>query len=170
MLANVYGIRALLSLIVVIVTAFVSDKAAGQEYVWGYRAPVGHTHTCGNGHTWDHQANPGHICLSCGLSQYTQDRSPRRVLFRRPAVVQPVDTPWNPPVARTVTAVTTTRVARVEWNPPAVRPVRLIPLVAVTVSGVSGGGGCVGGFCPAASSPRVSWRLGAGFGGWFRGR
>lgn len=43
------------------------------------RAPIGHTHTCANGHTWDHQANAGHTCQTCGLSQYVQDRTPRRV-------------------------------------------------------------------------------------------
>lgn len=47
------------------------------------RAPVGsHTHTCANGHTWDHVANPTHTCQFCGLTQYVQDRSPRMVTVR----------------------------------------------------------------------------------------
>lgn len=44
-----------------------------------FRAPRGHTHTCANGHTWDHDANPGHTCQTCGLPQYVQDSVPRSV-------------------------------------------------------------------------------------------
>jgi len=48
-----------------------------------YRSPMGHTHTCANGHTWDHAANPSHVCRFCGTSQYVQDRSPRPVTVTR---------------------------------------------------------------------------------------
>ncbi len=44
-----------------------------------YRAPIGHTHTCANGHTWDHTATAGHNCPICGLPQYVQDARPRMV-------------------------------------------------------------------------------------------
>ncbi len=55
------------------------------------RAPQGHTHTCSNGHTWDHAANPSHTCEFCGQSQYVQDRTPQPVTVR-PALArsQPV--------------------------------------------------------------------------------
>lgn len=43
------------------------------------KAPVGHTHTCPNGHTWDHSTNPTHTCQICGLSQFIQDSTPRMV-------------------------------------------------------------------------------------------
>jgi len=44
-----------------------------------YRSPVGHTHTCRNGHSWDHTSNPTHNCLICGEPQYTIDPVPRLV-------------------------------------------------------------------------------------------
>lgn len=51
-----------------------------------YRSPIGHTHTCARGHSWDHDANPTHVCRvtlpngqTCGLSQYVQDPTPRMV-------------------------------------------------------------------------------------------
>ncbi len=44
-----------------------------------HRAPIGHTHTCANGHTWDHSVTAGHNCPICGQAQYIQDRSPRMV-------------------------------------------------------------------------------------------
>jgi hypothetical protein len=44
-----------------------------------FRAPIGHTHTCAAGHTWDHVKNPGHNCQKCGRSQYIQDPFPRPV-------------------------------------------------------------------------------------------
>lgn len=58
--------------------------------VWYMRIPVGHTHTCGAGHTWDHSANSSHNCIApvertdgswgtCGLFQNYQDASPRMV-------------------------------------------------------------------------------------------
>ncbi len=43
------------------------------------RQPSGHTHTCANGHTWDHSVTAGHNCPVCGLSQYVQDARPRAV-------------------------------------------------------------------------------------------
>ncbi len=39
----------------------------------------GHTHTCANGHTWNHATHAGHDCPVCGLSQYIQDPVPRQV-------------------------------------------------------------------------------------------
>lgn len=39
----------------------------------------GHTHTCANGHTWNHATHAGHDCPVCGLSQYIQDPVPRAV-------------------------------------------------------------------------------------------
>lgn len=47
------------------------------------RAPVGHTHTCKNGHTWDHTATASHNCPICGAYQNVQDRSPRPVTVAR---------------------------------------------------------------------------------------
>ena len=41
------------------------------------RSPVGHTHTCVNGHTWDHNMTAGHDCPVCGMAQYVQDQFPR---------------------------------------------------------------------------------------------
>lgn len=52
------------------------------------RAPVGHTHTCANGHVWDHTSNPGHVCQFCGAVQTVQDRSPRPVTVVRTVQVQ----------------------------------------------------------------------------------
>lgn len=49
---------------------------------FSFRQPVGHTHTCVSGHSWDHAANAGHVCEFCGESQYTQDAFPRPVLVR----------------------------------------------------------------------------------------
>lgn len=39
----------------------------------------GHTHTCVNGHTWNHAVHAGHDCPVCGSSQFQQDPSPRAV-------------------------------------------------------------------------------------------
>lgn len=44
------------------------------------RVASGHTHTCANGHTWDHSINPTHNCQVCGLPQYVQDPFPRPVM------------------------------------------------------------------------------------------
>jgi len=44
------------------------------------RAPIGHTHTCVNGHTWDHTMDGGsHNCPFCGSRQTTQDRFAQQV-------------------------------------------------------------------------------------------
>lgn len=37
-------------------------------------APLDHTHTCANGHTWNHSMDGGtHVCPTCGLQQWIQD-------------------------------------------------------------------------------------------------
>ncbi len=58
-----------------------------------------HTHTCINGHTWDHSVTTGHNCPICGASQFVQDRTPRPVTIvqRVPVVVPVSDEP--PPLA-----------------------------------------------------------------------
>lgn len=56
-------------------------KPKEKEVKWGYRQPRGHTHTCANGHTWDHLSNPTHNCKICGLPQYIQDSRPMPVLI-----------------------------------------------------------------------------------------
>ncbi len=44
------------------------------------RTPVGHTHTCANGHTWDHTMDNGtHVCPVCRLPQTSVDTVPRMV-------------------------------------------------------------------------------------------
>ena len=53
------------------------------------RAPVGHTHTCSRGHTWDHSTNPGHNCPVCGESQFVQDTRPRAVNVGVQSFTQP---------------------------------------------------------------------------------
>lgn len=70
-----------------------------------YRDPVGHTHTCVNGHTWDHQITPGHNCPQCGAYQNVQDRTPRKVTVIRTVAVNasaPSPTPASPAPQRTV--------------------------------------------------------------------
>ena len=52
------------------------------------RQPVGHTHTCAHGHTWDHAANPTHRCQFCGMSQYVIDQPSRMVLVTKRVAVQ----------------------------------------------------------------------------------
>ena len=53
-----------------------------------HRAPRGHTHTCRNGHTWDHSVTSSHNCPTCGLYQNIQDRvvRPVTIIQTRPAV------------------------------------------------------------------------------------
>lgn len=65
-------------------------KKTTTQTVFATRAPRGHTHTCANGHTWDHDANPTHKCQYCGAVQYVQDRSPRPVTVTRTVVNAPV--------------------------------------------------------------------------------
>lgn len=46
----------------------------------GVKVAVGHTHTCSNGHTWDHTMDGGsHRCPFCGQSQYVVDSTPKVV-------------------------------------------------------------------------------------------
>ncbi len=116
--------------------------------VLGLRAPVGHTHTCGNGHTWDHQATSGHSCPHCGQSQYVQDRSPRMVT-----------------VARTVQFTEQVPVVAVT---PAPQPAPARPVVvnasvgtsydslrALGVTFATGAGGCANGQCSTVSRGRL---------------
>jgi hypothetical protein len=66
----------------------------------GFRQPRGHTHTCTNGHTWDHDANPTHTCKFCGLNQFVQDNRPRLVTV----TVTPTFTPAVQKTVRTLSA------------------------------------------------------------------
>jgi len=43
------------------------------------KTSVGHTHTCANGHTWDHSVTSSHSCPTCGLQQYVQDAKAKPV-------------------------------------------------------------------------------------------
>jgi hypothetical protein len=64
------------------------------------RQPVGHTHTCANGHTWDHSVTPGHNCPECGLPQYVQDPTPRTVTAGTPGWHAPAPfAAYQPPPA-----------------------------------------------------------------------
>ncbi len=47
--------------------------------VAGVRAPLSHTHTCSQGHSWDHVANPTHNCPVCG-EYVTRVDSPSRMV------------------------------------------------------------------------------------------
>ncbi len=69
----------------------VEAPATKQVISVSYRQPQGHTHTCANGHTWDHAMTSGHNCPVCGLPQYVQDRSPRMVAVKTVKTV-PVST------------------------------------------------------------------------------
>lgn len=51
------------------------------------RAPIGHTHTCAHGHTWDHAVTASHNCPACGMAVYRQDSPVRMVNVERPASV-----------------------------------------------------------------------------------
>lgn len=64
--------------------------AAPSSPVVAVRAPQGHTHTCPNGHTWDHSMDGGtHRCpvAGCGLMQFVQDPPGRNVPAASPPVV-----------------------------------------------------------------------------------
>lgn len=54
-------------------------KSVATTTVSTTRQPVGHTHTCANGHTWDHSITSSHNCPTCGLFQNQQDVFPRPV-------------------------------------------------------------------------------------------
>lgn len=89
------------------------------------RAPHGHTHTCRNGHTWDHAANPTHTCKFCGLSQYVVDRPSRPVTIVVAAASSVRQEPAPPSVR------------------PAARPVSVMPRsLSFQSSGGCGPGGC----------------------------
>ncbi len=75
------------------------------------RAPVGHTHTDRNGHTWDHQANPTHTCQFCGATQYVQDTYSRPVTVMRTVQVAVPETPPAPPAPPAPPVPRTTTVA-----------------------------------------------------------
>lgn len=63
-----------------------------------FRNAIGHTHTCRNGHTWDHSVTSSHNCPTCGQYQNLQDPTPRKVPIQRvievpaPVRVVPVQT------------------------------------------------------------------------------
>ena len=88
---------AILSIILIVPSLSLSDtpkpitwqfnKVPVYKTVTTYRSPVGHTHTCRNGHTWDHMENPSHVCKICGASQYYQDRTPQMVPITRTKIV-----------------------------------------------------------------------------------
>jgi hypothetical protein len=45
------------------------------------RQAVGHTHTCRNGHTWDHTMDNGsHVCPFCGSPQFEVDAVPKAIV------------------------------------------------------------------------------------------
>lgn len=130
------------------------DDMAGCSEVLAvsYRAPIGHTHTCASGHTWDHSANPGHTCQTCGLSQYVQDKSPR-----------PVTVITRQRVRQSVSLVTTGR--RAEFDPtgdplPIVHrqtyPAYVVPTVQSyqNQSFESFSGGCANGQCSSGAIPQ----------------
>lgn len=70
---------------------------------WSTRAPVGHTHTCKNGHTWDHQLSTSHNCPYCGAFQNVQDRTPRPVTIKVAAASSFQATPDTAMTAPTIT-------------------------------------------------------------------
>lgn len=77
---------------------------AATKTVITHRAPIGHTHTCANGHTWDHQANPTHTCQFCGKTQYVQDSGARPVTVLSKVQVESKQVaPVAPPVPATIT-------------------------------------------------------------------
>jgi hypothetical protein len=116
------------------------------------RAPVGHTHTCAAGHTWDHTMDGGsHRCPTCGLPQFVQDSVPRMV--RVPAPQQPAAS--GPEKMFTVDGtgevIPYSEVVR-RW------PGHLIPGVsqpaATTYTIGVGSGGCANGACAAQTTVR----------------
>lgn len=58
-----------------------SPRLTGSVIQAMYRRPVGHTHTCANGHTFDHKdgANKDHVCPHCGVVVTETDPRPRMV-------------------------------------------------------------------------------------------
>jgi hypothetical protein len=72
----------------VITESAVVAKKATTQTIFTTRVPQGHTHTCVNGHTWDHAANPTHVCKFCGASQFVVDSPSRPVTVVRTFQVQ----------------------------------------------------------------------------------
>lgn len=134
----------------------------------------GHTHTCANGHTWDHDANPTHTCTclvddgtgdhvvsyrQCGLSQYVQDNRVKYV------TVQQWETQFvnSPPKIK---GYSTTR----QSEPPCVKGYvhRVETKVTETYTPTyqlqaTSSGGCAEGNCPTSFYQRNS-------GGWYPGK
>lgn len=69
--------------------------SGGTKTFFAFRSPRGHTHTCSNGHTWDHDANPTHKCQFCGVSQFVQDRVSRPVTVERTVQTTTVTQPTH---------------------------------------------------------------------------
>lgn len=67
------------------------------------RSPVGHTHTCKNGHTWDHSVTASHNCPFCGAYQNVQDRISRPVTTAKAATPPWIASP--PPVTMSLTTL-----------------------------------------------------------------
>jgi hypothetical protein len=102
------------------------------------RAPIGHTHTCANGHTWDHAANPTHTCQFCGLNQFVVDTRPRAVTVTAAPIVKQ---------SLPVRAVSYDH----EWD------YKTPPLLQSLYSSVSAGG-CANGQCATPSRGRGFFR------------
>lgn len=96
--------------------------------IFAFRNPVGHTHTCANGHTWDHSANPTHKCQFCGQIQVVVDPTPRKVTVEK--VIQV-------PVTETAPA---SQSFNHSWDH--------------FVQGVSSSGGCANGRCAVPQSAK----------------
>jgi hypothetical protein len=61
-----------------------------------YRRPRTHSHTCRNGHTWDHALNPTHTCQICGAQQFVQDTPWRMIPVTSQQVVEvPIAPAWT---------------------------------------------------------------------------
>lgn len=79
-------------------TPSVTEPAPPKAKVEYYtRPPVGHTHSCKCGTTWDHTANPTHTCLYCGTSQFVVDNPPRPVTMQRVVGSASIDIPSSNP-------------------------------------------------------------------------
>jgi len=62
-----------------VATKPVVKATTASRYSVPARGFSGHTHTCANGHTWDHTMDGGtHRCPVCGLSQYIVDSGSMR--------------------------------------------------------------------------------------------
>lgn len=110
-------------------------------------APIDHTHTCRNGHTWDHTMDGGsHDCPYCGAHQTYQDAG------RKP-VTMAVREATRAESGGTVTATATAATAATTTAQPA-------PILAYSLGG--SGSGCANGACAAGgyssySQQRTGW-------------